>query len=67
MVLPQGFSNHHVRLRQGCPLFPFMFLIISEALRKMLLEAKNSGLIRGVKVSTRETISHLLFVDDIFL
>jgi hypothetical protein len=32
----------------------------------MLKEAKDFGLIRGAKVSERESISHLLFIDDIF-
>jgi hypothetical protein len=53
-------------LRQGCPLSPFLFLIIAEALRKMLKEAKTSGVLKGIRVSESEIVSHLLFVDDIF-
>jgi hypothetical protein len=53
-------------LHQECPLSPFLFMIIIEALRILIKEARTNGLIRGVRVSDFEVVSHLLFVDDIF-
>jgi mannosylglycoprotein endo-beta-mannosidase len=52
-------------LQHGFPLSPFIFLIIMEALSKLMEEARYFGLLRGVMVLEREAISHLLFVDEI--
>jgi hypothetical protein len=41
------------------------FFIIAEALSRMLKEARSIDLIRGVKVSDFEEVSHLQFVDNI--
>jgi hypothetical protein len=48
------------------PTLTILFLIIAEALSKMLKEAKTNGVLKGVRVSESEIVSHLLFVDDIF-
>jgi hypothetical protein len=63
---PSRFFKSSRRLHQGCPLSPFLFLIIAEDLRKMLKEAKKNGVMQRVRVSDSKIISHLLFVDDIF-
>jgi hypothetical protein len=55
-----------MRIKTGCPLSPFLFLIIVEALSRVLKEAKRSGVLRGIKVTDSEEISHFLFMDDIF-
>lgn len=47
-------------------LSPFLFLIIVEALSRLIKEARSNGLIRGVRICESEEVSHLLFVDDIF-
>jgi len=52
-------------MRQGCSLFPFLFLLAVEALSNLILEARRSREITGLKVSYQESISHLLFVDDV--
>jgi hypothetical protein len=62
---PSRFSRASRGLRQECPMSPFLFLIVVEALSKMIKEAREAGRLKGVNVSERETISHPLFVDDI--
>ena len=54
-------------LRQGCPLSPFIFLLVAEALSRIIHKAKADGVIKGIKVSTTEEVTHTLFVDDVLL
>eukprot|EP00253_Pinus_taeda_P029860 PITA_29860 len=54
-------------LRQGCPLSPLLFLLVAEGLSRLIMEAKRTGLIKGLEVDVNLFISHLLFVDDILL
>ncbi|KAG7572302.1 Endonuclease/exonuclease/phosphatase superfamily [Arabidopsis suecica] len=52
-------------LRQGDPLSPYLFVICTEMLVKMLQRAEQKGLITGLKVARgAPPISHLLFADD---
>lgn len=52
-------------LRQGDPLFLFLFNIVTEGLNILLLRAKELRIIKGVVVGDREVnISHLQFDDD---
>jgi hypothetical protein len=62
---PSRFFKASRGLRQGCLLSPFIFLIIAEALIQMLKETKEIGVLGGLRVTKREMVSHLLFVDDI--
>jgi hypothetical protein len=64
---PYHFFKAMRGLRQAFPLSPFLFLIVAEGLSRLMKEARNSNSIRWVKVSESEEITHLLFVDDIFL
>jgi hypothetical protein len=50
---------------QGYPLDPFIFLLVVEALKRLIKEEKSSGKIKGVAVIGKESLSHLLFVEDI--
>ena len=62
-----GFFPSSRGLRQGDPLSPLLFLIIMEALSRMLGKAVKGGYILGFKVGASGSelmISHLLFADD---
>lgn len=57
-------------LRQGDPLSPFLFIVVMEALNKMILKAREQNLFQGLKVgkgASKEEISHLFFTDDVLL
>ena len=68
---PTGFFDSSRGLRQGDPLFSFLFLLIMEVLSRILKKIEEGGLIQGFRVgpinSTGIHISHLLFVDDTIL
>jgi hypothetical protein len=53
--------------RQGFPLSPFLFLLVTECLSRLILEARSVGTTRGINIVGTITPSHLLFVDDILL
>ena len=46
------------------PLSPFIFILVADALRKLILKARTEGRIIGVKVSGSEEVTHTLLVDD---
>ncbi|XP_074328485.1 uncharacterized protein LOC141666397 [Apium graveolens] len=55
-------------LRQGDPIFPYLFLFCVECLSNALDVAASSGQISGCRISLNApVITHLLFVDDSFL
>jgi hypothetical protein len=49
------------------PSIPFLFLIVAEGLSKLIQEARSQGLLKGMKITEFEFISHFLFVDDVML
>ncbi|KAM1965619.1 hypothetical protein ACFX15_045929 [Malus domestica] len=52
-------------LRQGDPLSPYLFLIISEVLSLLISKAVQQGFLEGLKISASgPVLSHLLFADD---
>ena len=55
-------------LRQGDPLYPYLFLLCSEGLSALLDDARSKGVIQGLKVARdAPDISHLFFADDSLL
>jgi hypothetical protein len=54
-------------LRQGCPLSPYLFILIMEGLSLLLSKSISEHRISGIKVSNFIKIVHLMFVDDILL
>uniref|UniRef100_A0A803NKP6 Reverse transcriptase domain-containing protein n=1 Tax=Cannabis sativa TaxID=3483 RepID=A0A803NKP6_CANSA len=57
--------NPNQGLRQGDPLSPFLFILCSEVLTKMLSKAEKDNNLCGIKISRNATpISHLFYADD---
>jgi len=70
-ILINGAASHFFHsergLRQGCPLSPLLFLLVMEALSRLIKSAKRDGTIRGLKISEECYLTHLLFVDDVLI
>ncbi|XP_012837526.1 PREDICTED: uncharacterized protein LOC105958069 [Erythranthe guttata] len=55
-------------LRQGDPVFPYLFICCAEVLISMINKAVEEGELRGIKIApTAPTISNLCFADDTLL
>jgi hypothetical protein len=55
-------------LRQGDPLSPYLFILVTEGLTALIKKSVASGNLHGVKICRgAPTVSHLLFADDCFL
>lgn len=55
-------------LRQGDPLSPFLFIIVSKLLSRLLHKWEREGKFNGVKLGRSSlSISHLLFADDVLI
>jgi hypothetical protein len=62
---PGSFFNTHRGLRQGDPLSPLLFNLVSDALATMLEKAKETNQIRGVIPHLVEGgLTHLQYADD---
>ena len=64
---PSNFFRPYRGLRDGCPLSPFIFLLVVEVLSQIIHNAKESRNIKGIKVSSSEEVTHTLFVDDVLV
>lgn len=67
MDLLQNFFRLSQGLRQGFPLAPLLFLLITEGFGRVVLDAKHIGELRGISFLGNISITHILFVDDILL
>lgn len=55
-------------LRRGDSLSPYLFLFCMDALSRLLLEAQNNGILRGIQVCQNNPhINHLFFADNALL
>ncbi|PNY14675.1 ribonuclease H [Trifolium pratense] len=55
-------------LRQGDPLSPYLFILVTEGLSTLLKKSLASGELHGVQICRgAPVVSHLLFADDCFL
>jgi hypothetical protein len=65
---PFGMIKSERGLIQGDSLSPFLFIIRSEILARLLQIAENAGDLQGIKLTPRcPQITHLQFVDDLLI
>ena len=61
----RGFVRPSRGIRQGDPLSPYLFLLVSEGLSRLLNTAMGEHRISGLKIAVASpALSHLLFADD---
>jgi hypothetical protein len=65
---PFGHFSPERGLRQGDPLSPFLFILGTEVISRLLLWQESHDLLQGIKIACHcPTVSHLLFADDLIL
>ena len=65
---PKGFINPTWSIRQGDPLFPFLFLLCTEGLHGLITRAARAKEINGFSICKRgPKLTHLFFANDSLL
>eukprot|EP00253_Pinus_taeda_P017122 PITA_17122 len=62
---PTKFFSATRGLRQGCPLSPFLYILMADSLSRKLTQEQQSGTIPGIRiVQGVSPVNHALFADD---
>ena len=64
---PSAFFKRSRGMRHGCPLSPLLFLSVIKGLSKLIDSEKQSGKIKGIKVSSSTFITYLIFDNDVLI
>lgn len=55
-------------IRQGCPIFPFLFILMADSLSRKLTTEKKAGIAPGVRLTkVLKPLNHALFADETLL
>ena len=46
---------------------PLIFILVIEGISLLIKDALNNGKIKGIKISSQLSLTHLLFVDDVIM
>lgn len=61
-----GFIKPNQGLRQGCPLSPYLFILVMECLTKRLQQAVATGEIKGIRLTQiAPPLTHAIYADDL--
>ena len=63
---PAGFFTSNRGIRQGDPISPFLFILVTDVLSRLFLQKEADSSLQGIKIARNcPPISHLMFVDDL--
>lgn len=48
----------------GCPMSPYLLVLVAKGLSRMVNASKREGTIKGIKMRTYFSLSYLLFVNE---
>lgn len=55
-------------LRQGDPIAPYLFILCSEFLTRLLLRKEEKGVLHGLKIDRNApAVSHIMYADDLLI
>eukprot|EP00253_Pinus_taeda_P014967 PITA_14967 len=65
---PTEFFSATRGLRQGCPLSPFLYILLADSLSRKLSQEQHRGFIPGIRIVQEvPSVNHALFADDAIL